>query len=160
MYLSLGSNLGERARHLAEAIALLAPQVMIDGVSSLYETDPIGVEDQPAFLNLVVAGKTALPAAGLLDRVKEIEREVGRRPTYHWGPRVVDIDVLLYGNLAIQTPNLIVPHPEMHRRAFVLVPLAELAPDAVHTTSGKTIRELRDGLATSGVRSLGPFDMG
>lgn len=144
VYLSLGSNVGDREANLRTAIELLARHVEVSAVSSLYETDPVGVADQPPFLNLAVAGRTDLDPAELLRRVKAIEREVGRVPTYRWGPRVIDVDVLLYGDQVIRTDSLVIPHPEMLKRAFVLVPLAQIAPSAVHPVAARTIAELAE----------------
>jgi 2-amino-4-hydroxy-6-hydroxymethyldihydropteridine diphosphokinase len=154
VYLSLGSNLGDRESNLRAALDELRGIVQVGTVSSLYETDPWGVADQPAFLNLVATGVTQLPAHDLLQSLKGIERSVGRTPTYRWGPRVVDIDILMYDRLQIQTPDLTVPHPRMHERAFVLVPLAEVAPDLVHPVLGKSIAELLDSTGRDGVRRI------
>ncbi len=149
--LSLGSNLGNREANLDAAVSRLATQVRIDALSSLYETDPMGVEEQPAFLNRVVTGTTRLLPADLLKLVKHIEREIGRVETFRWGPRLIDIDIVLFGDLVLSTADLTIPHPEMHHRAFVLVPLAELAPDTTHPVSGKSMAELRDEVGWNGV---------
>jgi 2-amino-4-hydroxy-6-hydroxymethyldihydropteridine diphosphokinase len=142
IYLSLGSNVGDREANLHAALGALADKVRIDAVSSLYETDPVGITDQPPFLNLAAGGTTDLAPRELLTFVKEIEHEIGRRPTFRWGPRVVDIDILLYGDESVAEPDLTIPHVEMPNRAFVLVPLTDIAPDAVHPGLGMSVRQL------------------
>lgn len=142
VYLSIGSNLGDREGNLRTALRLLGERFQIIAVSSIYGTMPVGVTDQPEFLNQAVVARTDLDPAGLLAFVKEVEREVGRRPTYRWGPRVVDIDIVLYGEDVVDTPDLTIPHREMHRRAFVLIPLAEIAPSAAHPVLHRSVRDL------------------
>lgn len=146
VYLSLGTNTGDRERNLRTALELLEPEAHVTAVSSLYETDPVGVLDQPKFLNLALRACTNFSPDDLLTYVKEIERRMGRVHTYRWGPRVIDIDIVLYAHDSIDTPLLTVPHPEMAGRAFVLEPLAEIAPDVRHPGLHLTIRELRDRL--------------
>ncbi len=141
-FLGLGSNLGDRARMLSAASDRLAgPDVRILRRSHVYESPPWGMTDQPLFLNQVIEVETTLPAPRLLARCREIEDALGRVRRERWGPRTIDIDILLYGDLVIQTPDLVVPHAELRRRAFVLVPLAELAP-ALRLPTGETL----DGL--------------
>jgi 2-amino-4-hydroxy-6-hydroxymethyldihydropteridine diphosphokinase len=156
-YLSMGSNLGDREGNLRAAIEALEREVEIQALSSLYDTAPVGVTDQPRFLNLAAAVRTDLEPPDLLALVKRVEAEVGRRPTYRWGPRVVDIDILLYGDLVLDTPDLVVPHQEMDGRAFVLLPLAEIAPDVTHPILGATVAELAAGVDTGGVRPVGSY---
>src|SRR3990172_10871795 len=139
VYLGLGSNLGDRGRNLAVALRRLAPLVRVEAVSSLYETDPVGPQDQPPYLNAVCRGVTGLPPRGLLRHLQEVERDLGRRLGPRWGPRPVDIDLLLYGDAVVDEPGLRVPHPELPPRAFVLVPLAELAAKVKHPELGATI---------------------
>jgi 2-amino-4-hydroxy-6-hydroxymethyldihydropteridine diphosphokinase len=140
----MGSNVGDRKAHLREAIDRLARTLDVKDVSPIYETDPVGVTDQPSFLNLAVSADTELSARDLLVAVKRIEWEIGRRPTYRWGPRVVDIDILLYGDEVVTEPDLTIPHREVANRAFVLVPLADIAPEATHPGTGMTVAAMRD----------------
>ncbi|HLF04663.1 MAG TPA: 2-amino-4-hydroxy-6-hydroxymethyldihydropteridine diphosphokinase [Dehalococcoidia bacterium] len=154
VYLGLGSNLGDRADNLAQAIRRLgqpSPQAGAElalpllrplRASSVYETAPWGYADQPAFLNCVLEAETGLAPLALLALGQRVERELGRQPTFRYGPRLVDVDILLYGDLVLDLPQLQVPHPRMAQRAFVLVPLAELAPELVHPTLRLTIAEL------------------
>ncbi len=143
-YVGLGSNLGNRAENLRAALSELdsLPTISITQVSSLYETAPVGVTEQPEFLNAAAALETSLPATELLGVFLHIENQLGRVRTFRWGPRVIDIDLLLYGEAQIMLPNLTVPHPRLRERAFVLVPLAEIAPDFVVPGGQKTVQEL------------------
>ena len=142
IYLSLGSNVGDRANHLRKAIARLESVGRVVSVSSFYETAPVEVTNQPWFLNCVVELETAQTPEKLLQAVLVIEREMGRRRTRSKGPRIVDLDILLFGDTVMDSPKLIIPHPAMHERRFVLEPLAEIAPDARHPVLQKTVREL------------------
>ncbi len=132
-YLGLGSNLGDRAAHLARALALLdaAAGVSVRELSSVYETAPVGVTDQPRFLNMVARIRSRLSPHELLDLCKDIERRMGRPATERWGPRNIDLDLLLYGDLTIAEERFVLPHPLLTTRQFVLIPLHEIAPDLV-----------------------------
>lgn len=140
--LALGSNQGDRLTALRAAKAALTGTVEILATSWIYETPPAYVTDQPPFLNAALVGITTLPPEELLARLKEIEREVGRIPTFRNGPRVIDLDIIFYGDLLLDTPTLTIPHPRMAERAFVLKPLADVAADWQHPVLLQTVREL------------------
>ena len=143
VYLSLGSNVGDRAKNLQNAIAALADAgVEVVRVSSIYETEPVDLREQPWFLNCVVEAQTNLPPLGLLEALRAIEARLGSKKLVPKGPRVIDVDILLYGAETIDTPELQVPHPRMHLRRFVLTPLAEIAPQSRHPVSGLTAAEM------------------
>jgi 2-amino-4-hydroxy-6-hydroxymethyldihydropteridine diphosphokinase len=152
VFLALGSNQGDRARNLTHARELLLSDFEIMIESSVYETPPWGYLDQPAFLNQVLMGKTLLTPHVLLDFLKRLERTLGRKETFRFGPRVIDIDILLYGNRLIRSNRLEVPHPRLHERAFVLVPLCEIAPDVMIPGIGQSVDVLLKGLDTTGIQ--------
>jgi 2-amino-4-hydroxy-6-hydroxymethyldihydropteridine diphosphokinase len=140
-FIALGANLGDRISTLQQAVDRLAVLGRIDAISSVYETDPVGYLDQPRFLNAVLKLSTALPPEQLLDQLLNIEADLGRVRTFANAPRAIDLDLLLYGAETITTDRLVLPHPRMLERAFVLVPLAKIAPDVVHPVTSKTIAE-------------------
>ncbi len=146
VYLSLGSNVGDREANLNSAIARLETIGEIVAVSSFYETEPVEVAAQPWFLNCAVAVETEKMPKQLLAAILDIEQQMGRRRVRKKGPRTIDIDILLFGNSIVDTQGLTVPHPAMHQRRFVLEPLAEIAPEVRHPVFKRTIRELRDAL--------------
>jgi len=154
VYLSLGSNLGDRRSNLAAAIQHLRDAVEISSVSSIYETEPVGYLDQPQFYNIVCSGKTALSAPELLQFAKEIESEHGRQPTFRNGPRLIDIDIIFFDDVCMAHDDLTLPHPRMAERAFVLMPLAEIAPQLVDPVSGHTVQELLENVSQEGVKKL------
>jgi 2-amino-4-hydroxy-6-hydroxymethyldihydropteridine diphosphokinase len=154
VYLALGSNLGDRRENLAAAIQRLGEAVEIAALSSLYETEPVGYLEQPQFLNMACKGTTRLSAADLLKRTQEIEIALGRQRTFRNGPRPIDIDILMYDDLQIEHEDLTIPHPRMAERAFVLAPLAEIAPGLLHPVSGKTIQQLLAAVAQDGIEKV------
>ena len=156
VYLSLGSNLGDREQMLQSALDRLhTAELRIQRVSSVYETEPVGFKDQRFFLNLVAEVETDLFPLLLLGRLQKIELQLGRKRTGPPnGPRSIDIDILLYGRFTIQSARLVVPHPRLHERRFVLAPLVELAPDLRHPTMGRTMRELLESLGGQKVRKV------
>ncbi len=153
VYLGLGSNLGNREGNLRIAIRRLTPLVRIDAVSSLYESEPVGTGGPP-FYNAVVRGMTGLTPVALLRQVKNVEWEIGRRPAERWAPRPIDIDILLFGDETVNEPGLTVPHPLLAERAFVLAPLAELAPDLRVPGSGETVAYLAGRAGGEGLTKL------
>lgn len=144
VFVGVGSNLGDREFLIRKAIEALRdlPRTVVVRVSSLYDTDPVGVEEQPAFLNAVVWLETGLLPRELLWQLLLIEKRMGRVRTQRWGPRPIDLDLLFYAKEIIDEPDLRVPHPEAHRRAFVLIPLLEIDPELVHPETGEPIRKL------------------
>jgi 2-amino-4-hydroxy-6-hydroxymethyldihydropteridine diphosphokinase len=140
-YLSLGSNMGAREENLDRALDLLSQRMRMGKVSSMYDTDPVGNINQPRFLNMVCQVFTRLAPEGLLALAKGIESKMGRLGKSD-EPRPIDIDILLYDEKVMETPDLVIPHPRMTQRAFVLVPLSEIAPDLMHPVSGKTMKEM------------------
>ena len=142
VYLALGTNLGDRIANLCAALKALSPEVKVITESKVYETPPWGYENQPAFLNMAVKCETNLEPESLLKRLKQLEVQLGREQSFRWGPRLIDIDILFYDNIILKSESLTIPHPRLHERAFVLVPLAEISPDFIHLVLKKTINEL------------------
>jgi 2-amino-4-hydroxy-6-hydroxymethyldihydropteridine diphosphokinase len=142
VYLGLGSNMGDRRENLERALEYLSQRLRLTGKSSMYDTEPMENPAQPRFLNMVCQAKTMLQPEDLLTLVKGIERKMGRQPGRANSPRPIDIDILFYGDKVINTPELKIPHPRMNHRAFVLVPLAEIAPTLVHPVNRKTAKEM------------------
>lgn len=158
-FLSIGSNIGDRLDYLKQSVSLLigSKDVQVSRVSSVYETDPVGYVDQAAFLNIVVELKTLLVPHDLLKKCNEIEDELGRTRKIRWGPRTVDLDILLYNEENMKTEQLIIPHPRMKERGFVLIPLSELNPDLVLPDSKISLSELAHVLK-EGVHLWKKFD--
>jgi len=153
VYLSLGSNSGDREENLSQVLALLSQEVKLEKASSIYETEPMGYKEQPLFLNLACQVATDLNPGELLELAKRIEKKLGRIPGFPDSPRPIDIDILFYDDKIVAMPDLIIPHPRIQERAFVLIPLSEIAPELIHSELGKTIGEMAAAVAGSeGVR--------
>jgi 2-amino-4-hydroxy-6-hydroxymethyldihydropteridine diphosphokinase len=150
VFLLLGSNLGNRELFLQQAVQLIGQNIApVKKASGIYETQSWGKTDEPDYLNQVVQLKTELPAQTVLERILNIEIILGRKRDVKWGSRIIDIDILFYGNEIINEPGLIVPHPELHNRRFTLEPLGELAPDLIHLVLKKSILKLKNELKDS-----------
>jgi 2-amino-4-hydroxy-6-hydroxymethyldihydropteridine diphosphokinase len=154
VYIALGTNLGNRPDNLRAALGTLPPEVSVLAESHVYETPPWGYEDQPAFLNMVVKAETSLEPGALLKYLKQLEVQLGREGNFRWGPRLIDLDILFYDDLIIDTPPLVIPHPRLHERAFVLVPLADVAPEYVHPLLGECIWDLLQRIDVSGIKAV------
>ena len=151
VFIALGSNIGNREEHLFRAITAISQKM--EGIlpSSIYETEPWGYLDQGKFYNMVLTGKTALSPRDLLLFLKDIEKEVGRTPNFTNGPRVIDLDILFYDNERVNEEMLKIPHPRLHERSFVLVPLCEIAPDFIHPNFGEPLKTILSKIDQSGV---------
>lgn len=146
IYLALGSNLENRLANLREAVGSFTPQMAVRRKSPVYETQPWGYADQPAFLNQVIQVETYLEPQALLGHLKRLETALGRKPNFRNGPRLIDMDILFYDDLILDMAELVIPHPRLHERAFVLAPLADLAPELVHPVLNKSMSDLLAGL--------------
>lgn len=151
IFLALGSNLGNRAANLKEAIASLPPQMDVKAKSKVYETPPWGYIEQEKFLNQVLMAKTYLEPEALLKHLKRLEVALGRKVTFQNGPRLIDIDILFYDSLVFESPTLMIPHPRVHERGFVLLPMMDIAPDFVHPVKQKSVRDLIAGCDLRGI---------
>jgi 2-amino-4-hydroxy-6-hydroxymethyldihydropteridine diphosphokinase len=160
VYIALGSNLENREANLRSAIKLMPPDITPMVCSPVYQTAPWGFVDQPAFLNQVVKVKTDLAPEDLLQYLKWIEQEVGRKPTFRYGPRKIDLDILFYNDMVYDSPSLTIPHPRIAERAFVLVPLSDIAPDYTHPTLLISINEMLADLDDEGIEWFSPGDCG
>lgn len=155
VYLAIGTNLGDRLANLQTAVDALPPEVAVLKKSRVYETLPWGYEDQPAFLNMAIRAETELAPEALLKYLKDLELKLGRETSFRWGPRLIDIDILFYDDLVFDTPTLTIPHPRLHERAFVLVPLAEIAPDLMHPQLKQTMSRLSSDVGRAGIKPVG-----
>ncbi|MGE5463151.1 MAG: 2-amino-4-hydroxy-6-hydroxymethyldihydropteridine diphosphokinase [Syntrophothermus sp.] len=151
VYLALGSNLGDRQENLHQAVASLPPQMEVKAKSHIYETPPWGYEDQPKFYNQVVKVDTYLQPEPLLKHIKRLEIALGREVSFLNGPRLIDIDMLFYDHLVLQTPILTLPHPRLHERGFVLLPLLDIAPELIHPILKKSVREMTASCNLEGI---------
>ena len=151
VFLGTGSNLEDRWSNLQKAIDFLRGIAQIDQASKIYETKPWGFTDQPAFLNQALAAITDLDPFALLDSIKMMETEIWRTPTFRYGPRIIDIDILFFDDLVLDEERLTIPHPHLTERAFVMVPLNEIAPQLVHPRFQRTISDLMAGIDINGV---------
>lgn len=141
-YIGIGSNVGDKKTNCLKGIELLSETGRVGGVSSLYYTEPVGFKEQADFINAVAGIETDLPPMDLLSICQSIENRLGRVRTLRWGPRTLDLDILLYGDLVMDQPDLVIPHPMLAARKFVLIPLAEIAPRAVHPVLNKSVSQL------------------
>lgn len=151
VYIALGTNLGNRLENLKTTIKLLPPAVRVKKVSPVYETPPWGYLNQADFLNQVLEAETNLTPEGLLVYLKDLEVQIGRRESFKYGPRIIDLDILFYDDLILETATLSIPHPKMHERAFVLVPLADINPDLRHPKFGRTVQDLLGSTDQGGI---------
>ena len=154
IFLSLGTNLGDRLNNLRHARIALPPQAHLIQVSPIYMTQPWGFLKQPEFLNQVVEVRSELEPMPLLKYLKEIEDELGRQVTFRYGPRLIDLDILFYGDRVVAEDGLQIPHPRLHQRAFVLVPLNDIAPDFVHPVLNRSVQDLFADVDLEGIQKL------
>ncbi|MCY4378561.1 MAG: 2-amino-4-hydroxy-6-hydroxymethyldihydropteridine diphosphokinase [Candidatus Dadabacteria bacterium] len=149
VFIGVGANLGPVHENFTRALRSMEKCARVLAVSSLYESDPVGPQDQPKFTNAVIKVETELSPFELLDHLKTIEKEIGRKKTKRWGPRVIDLDIIFYGDLVISTDSLVIPHPRAHERRFVLEPLLEIEPAAWHPVKNMAVRDICSGLGNS-----------
>lgn len=158
VFIGIGSNLGNRIANCNEGLEQISKMSKIIKTSSLYESEPVGVENQPKFINAVVNIKTLLSPFNLLDSLKLIEKKVGRKKTFRWGPRVLDLDILFYDKLILNDEKLTIPHAELHNRIFTLMPMAEIEPNFEHPTINKSVDKLLNDLDYSNnIVKIGQF---
>ena len=155
VYLALGSNLGNRAANLREAVSSLSPQMEVKAKSKVYETPPWGYTEQEKFFNQVLKVETYLQPELLLKHLKRLEIALGRKASFQNGPRLIDIDLLFYDDLVLNTAALTIPHPHVHERGFVLLPMLDIAPDYVHPVKQRSVRELLAGCDLHGIVQIG-----
>jgi len=151
IYLAIGSNIGDRTANLRGAIDAIKPEVIATKCSPVYETPPCGFHDQPQFLNQVIEAETDLSPAELLDHLKRTEKSLGREKTFKNGPRIIDLDIIFYDDEVVDSPPLIIPHPHMAERAFVLIPLADIAPQFQHPILKESVSELLSKIDQTGI---------
>jgi len=161
VYLGLGSNLGDRQTNIEKALKLLNDTLQIELVSSIYETEPVGYVEQPMFLNVVCRGQTEIGPLQLLSLVKGIEASLGRVSSFPNAPRTIDVDIIFYGDMIMQTPELTIPHPRLEERAFVLIPILDIAHDLCHPVSGESVKDLAARVqGREGVKKIGKLGIG
>jgi 2-amino-4-hydroxy-6-hydroxymethyldihydropteridine diphosphokinase len=154
VYLALGTNLGDRLANLKQAISALTPQLEVKAKSQVYETPPWGFEDQPKFLNQVIKANTYLDPEPLLKHLKRLEVALGRKESFPNGPRLIDLDILFYDDLVMDKPSIVIPHPRLQERGFVLLPLMEIAPNLVHPVNKKSVREMAEMCNVEGIEKF------
>ena len=155
VFIALGSNLGDRSANLQAALRQIQPEVVPVECSPVYETPPWGYETQPSFLNQVIRAETELGPQALLAHLKKVETDLGRTETFRYGPRLIDLDILFYDDLVLELPPLVIPHPRLHERAFVLVPLMDVAPDLIHPIFQRRVSDLLTEVNRQGILRFG-----
>lgn len=161
VFIGFGANIGPILSNFSRAVRSISKISRVLAVSSLYESDPVGVENQPKFTNAVLKAETELEPFELLDFLKAVEKEIGRKKAARWGPRVIDLDIILYGKLVMDSDSLMIPHPGVSERRFVLEPLLEIEPEAVHPATGVPLKDSLERVgsaqAVSKIEDLGTF---